>query len=127
MSEEGNVQFYKQKITGMDRKTLQNVFKTIERDWGLQIHEFPKFEQLIKTGEWREGSNGEVENMERSSNGTQFLFYNVQQSGYNTGKYNLVICHLNASTEISQDVLIGGMINEGLLARDTERDELYLC
>ena len=126
MSEGDDVEIYKQRTTGCDKQTLQNVFKTIERDWGVQINDFPEFEELIaniRASEWMDDTD-EVEVIQRSSNGTQFLFVNVQQTIY--GKYNLVICHLKANNDISEDVLIGGMITHGLLARDAGRNRLYL-
>ena len=127
MSEEGHVKIYKQRMIGCDRQTLEKVFKTIERDWGVQINDFPEFKDLIaetRASRWMEDSD-QVEVIERSNYGAQILFVNVQQSIY-SGKYNLVICHLEAHTKISNDVLIGGMITEGILARDVERDRLYL-
>ena len=78
----------------------------------------------IRASGWIDDSN-QVEVIERSYNCTQILFVNVQRSTY-SGKYNLVICHLKANTEISEDVLIGGMITEGLLARDAGQNKLYL-
>ena len=125
MSEEGCVQIFKQRMTGCDRQTLENVFNTKERDWGVQMDDFPKLKALISNIRAREWMNDKEEVIERSSNGTQFVFANVQQSIY-TGQYNLVLCHLKANTEISENVLIGGMMTEGLLARDGESNTLYL-
>lgn len=124
LSEASRVRIYKQKMTGCDKQTLENVFKTTQRHWGVHINDFPEFKVLVSNIKTRE-LNGEFEVIERSSNGTQYIFANVQQSIY-TGKYNLVLCHLNASTEISRNVLFGGMMSEGLLARDDERNRLYL-
>lgn len=88
MSEEGHVKIYKQRMTGCDRQTLEKVFETIERDWGVQINDFPEFKNKIaetRASGWMEDSD-KVEVIERSNYGLRFylLMFNRVSTVANT-------------------------------------------
>ena len=70
-------------------------------------------------------SSGEVEFADWNIDHNQCLFCNIQLNE-RTGKYNLIVCYLKAETTLSKEVLVGGMIAEGVLARKEEKDELHL-
>lgn len=127
LSQEGKVKLYKQQITHMDRETLKKVVTRIERDWkgNTSVTEFRSFKMLVEsaTEGWKFTVNN-VEELEMSSDGMVFLYFKIVLEDDNT--YNLAICHLHATVRATRNLVIGGMMAEGLLARDEEKKNIYL-
>ena len=122
---EGSLKIYKQKILNMDKDTLIKAAEVIKRDWEVEMNQFRSFKMLIESTtkrDWSYDSNV-VEELERNSSGTQFLFFHVIRSEHD--KYSLAICHLKSDTQLQNDVMIAGLILEGLLGKD-EQKRLYL-
>ena len=125
LSKTGSVYLYKQQVTGMDKVTLTKVVLTFLQNVNSEVTALLSVEMLkaSATDEWMFSGNI-VEELENSPSGTNFLFYKIFIDS--KGKYNIAICHLQASCKITTDVLIGGLIAEGLLARDKDNRAVYL-
>ena len=118
---------YRQKMTGLDRKTLNELLNMAKRQWAVEEDEFPFFCRGVEEVSAGEGMNeyDTVENIERSSNGAKFLFYHIKRNvSEPTTKYDVVLCYLTANTEITRDIFIGGMMIEGY-ASTNGQDQLY--
>lgn len=123
-SVEGTLKLYKQKIKNMDKPTLRKAVQVIQNDWDVEVQELNSFKMFVaSTTEdgWSYDGN-RVEELEHNSSGTQFLFFQVQR---NEDKYSLAICYLKSDTPLYNEVLIAGMMIEGLLGKD-EKPRLYL-
>ena len=124
-SAQGTLKIYKQKIINMDKDTLIKAIEVIKRDWDVDMNDFSSFKMLIESttqGDWSYDTNT-VEELERSSSGTRFLFYNITRSEHD--KYSFAICHLKSDTALQNNVMIAGLMLEGLLGKD-EQNRLYL-
>lgn len=86
---------------------------------------FESFETLIEsaTKDWKFDSNT-VEQLESNSGGTKLLqlYFKIVN---NHEKYHLAICYFEAEIQVNQQVLFGGLMSEGLLAKD-DRNNIYL-
>lgn len=123
-SVEGSLKLYKQKMTKMDKSTLRKAVQAIQRDWDVDVQEMDSFKMFVaSTTEegWNYDSNV-VEELEHNSSGTQFLFFQVVRD---EGKFSLAICNLKSDTPLYNEVLIAGLMIEGLLGKD-EKQRLYL-
>lgn len=127
LSQAGKVKLYKQQITHMDRGTLKKVVEQIERDWSGSVVEFASFKKLFRsaTDKWQYTENA-AEELEISVDGKEILYFKIIRQGNENTTYNLAICHLCiATTSAHPNLVIGGMMAEGLLARDEEKN-IYL-
>ena len=125
MSKEGKARIYRQKMTGMNKETLQNVLSRAKCQWVTEQGEFPNFCQQVDS--ILSGTEYDmIENIERSSSGREFLFYHVKHTGFaESSKYDMVLCYLTADVSVTQNEFIGGMVNEGYIGIN-EEDQLYL-
>ena len=125
LSSEGKAKIYRQKMTKTNRETLQDVLSRVKRQWAIEEEEFPNFCQDIHN--ILAGVEYDmIENMERSSNGTKFLFYHVQRTVVNeSSKYDLVLCYLTANTEVNENEFVGGLVTEGYMAVNRQ-ENIYL-
>ena len=122
----GSVNLYKQQIVGMDEHTLKQVVNTFAEKLDPEVKQLGSLKKLqkIANGLWAFKGNNVDEELQVTSDGTNFLFYNISVDEMD--RYNLAICHLKASEETTRDVLIGGLMAEGLLATDEEKTAVYL-
>lgn len=125
MTKNREVKLYKQQITNMDKQTLKSVVMVLERDWDDSVKQLPSFKMLVESAknEWKFQGNV-VEQIEWGRKGTEFLYYKIIQD---SGEYHLAICHLKVpgDTRVSDNVVIGGLMAQGLLARDKDNN-IYL-
>ena len=123
-SVQGTVKIYKQQIINMDKHTLIKAVEVIERDWDVDMKEFRSFKMLIESTkrDWSYATNV-VDELERNSDDTHFLFYHITRSEHD--KYSLAICHLKSDTVLQNNVMIAGLMLEGLLGK-YEQKRLYL-
>ena len=123
-SADGEVTLYKQKIVNMDSEALSKAVKLLERGWDLDTRQFRSFKMFVasKDNHWSYDDNV-IEELEQTNNGTQFMFFRVIRNA--SGKFSLAICHLKSDQPLQNDVLIGGLIMEGLLGKDEEK-KIYL-
>ena len=125
MMKEGKVKMYKQKVTGMDIETLKKFLSTVKQEFNLDT--FPLFKELtecIISDEWSQ-DKPITERIEMSLNSLECLLYNLQ-CDESKEKYNLALCHIIISdSTINDSVVVGGLLSEGLLAKD-EKENVYL-
>ena len=122
---EGSLKIYKQKILKMDQETLIRAVEVIKRDWEIDMNEFRSFKMLIASTTQRGWSydTNTVEELEHNVSNTHFLFYHVTRNEHD--QYNFAICHLKSDTALQNNVMIAGLMIEGLLGKD-EQNRLYL-
>ena len=114
--EKENIEIIRCKTTAMNRETLINSLNDFKREYFIEDGEFQEFCRCINdiAASKELVENDKLEGIERSSNGTKCLCYSLKRyPSDSTYKYNMVICYLKASTEVSENVFIGGMLNEG--------------
>ena len=124
-SVEGTLKLYKLKIKNMDKPTLRKAVQVIQHEWDVKVQEMDSFKMFVAstTEEGWSYDDNIVEELEHDSTGTQFLFFQVQR---NEDKYSLAICYLKSDTPLYyNEVLVAGMMIEGLLGKD-EKQRLYL-
>ena len=123
LTSSGRARLLKQQTTGMDRSTLCKAVTIIQDKWGESMKSFELFETLIEsaTKDWKFDSNT-VEQLESNSDGTKLLYLKIVN---NCEKYHLAICYFEAEVQVNQQILLGGLISEGLLAKD-DKNNIYL-
>lgn len=116
MLQKEKLKITRRRTTAMNRETLINNLNDFKREYLIVDGEFPVFCGYITdiAGGKELVESDKLEGVEWSPNRTKCLCYHVKRySSDSTYKYNMVICYLKANTEVSENVFIGGMVNEG--------------
>lgn len=118
-----HARLFKQQTTGMDRSTLCKAVTVIQDKWGESLKSFESFQTLVEsaTKDWKFDTNT-IEQLESNSSGTKLLYFKIVNDNK---KYHLAICYFEAQVQVDQQVLFGGLMSEGLLAKD-DKNNIYL-
>ena len=120
--ESGTLQLFKQKLTGLDSKSSKHIGELLRDHWTFEINKL-SLEILIRSITQYTFSEGSVDEIETSSDGTVFFYYVIKRNSDNDT--DLAICYLKTSKRLEPAILFAGLLTEGLLGKD-ENDELYL-
>ena len=97
----------------------------LETDGDQKLSNFSIFKKLEECAEKWKFTKDVHEDMERSTDYTTFLYYNIRRQG---DKYDLAVCYLSYGGDIENAfVLCAGLIKEGLLRKQPGVSDLNNC
>ena len=126
---EWGIEIISRQVTAINREDMKKCLTRWEEELRLNSSDYDDFNELTQVAEnnpdWpkhlKDRDRNTWESMQRNNGRTNWLYFNVRRinTDSDTPMFDLAICHLISTyAGIPLNVLIGGLIEKGLLCKD---------